>query len=685
MIFPLGGSNNGAAAPTELDDLTDVTALTPADGEVLQFNATTGQWENVPASAVGATTLDGLSDVTVNATREWAGPYTPLTGVGAPDPGTGDVGDYYVETASFPASLANIKLYGPKAASGTIWPLLGTTGVNLTLIGDANPVGYAHAGSGTHVLRVNFASGTPTIASAWGPYVATGVGERSILTYDQLTGEWADTSWRFVSAVDGGNWAALTASASGGYSILARAATVHAITLTGNVTSSGIGRPRLNVVNPSNDTGSWNARAAVIRVLLIQGGSGGYTYAWPASVIWPGGVAPVLSTAVGAVDTFQLTTWDNGTTWYGVRENGPRILDNLSDATITATQQWPGPFVISGGIGAPGAGTGNVGEFYVDQTNPAIGVLYGPKQSDNSWPLIGNQGTAFTADTTDPVDALSPNVLSNGAYYVKFSFTPPSTVTLLSAWGPLTTAGLSERSYLGYDQATRQWKETNGDFVLNTDGGAAKASTVSVTGNFSFNPNLASYFEHTLTGNANYAAFPTQINTPRFPAGESRAAHLVIALKQGGSGGYTVTWPTAFTWPGGVAPVLSTRVGDVDVFHAVSMDRGVTWNVQQIASGTGPQRVEKVSDKTDDYTFTRADAGNIVTLSGSNNKTFTVPTNANVPLPVGTRITIATVASGHISLVGDSGVTVTGTANLNSAGMVSTVIKVDTNTWISHA
>jgi len=341
--------------------------------------------------------------------------------------------------------------------------------------------------------------------------------------------------------------------------------------------------------------------------------------------------------------------------------------------------------VVTAAVGAPGAGTGNVGEYYIDSTNPAIGVLYGPKQSDNSWPLIGNQNVTWAASIGVPVDVPTTTNIAAGTYYVEITITPPSTINLIGVWGPFTQAGLSERSYLGYDQTTRQFKETNGDFMMNTDGGLAKASVnAAVTGNFSFNPQLASYFDHTLTGNVNYAAFPTQIPMPRFPSGESRAAHLVIALKQGGSGGYTVTWPTAFTWPGGVAPVLSTRVGDVDVFHAISMDRGVTWNAQQIASGTGPQRVENVSDKTADYTFTRVDAGNIVTLSGSTNRDFTVPTNANVPWPVGTRITVATVSSGHISIVGDSGVTVTGATTLNTAGQVATLIKVGTDTWITH-
>jgi hypothetical protein len=389
----------------------------------------------------------------------------------------------------------------------------------------------------------------------------------------------------------------------------------------------------------------------------------------------------VPTPADGDVLTYDDATglWVNAPSAGG--GGGAEKLDDLSDVTVTADEQWPGPFVVTGGIGAPGSGTGNVGEFYIDNTTPGAGVLYGPKQEDNTWPLIGNQNVAWTSSINTPVDTISG--LGNGHYHVQFSFTPPSTVTLLGVYGPYTSTGLGDRTYVRYNQATRQWKESANEFLLANEGGLHAAIVSNISGNFTINPNIASFHLHTFTGNVNYSAFP--VPAPRFPAGIARASHLVIAIRQGGSGGYTATWPASFVWPGGVAPTLSTCVNDVDFFHAVSYDRGTTWYATQIASGTGPSRVEKVADKTADYTFTRADAGNIVTLSGSTNRQFTIPTNANVPLPVGTRITIATVGTAHISLAGGSGVTVSGTTNLNTLGQVATVIKIGTDTWISHA
>jgi hypothetical protein len=394
---------------------------------------------------------------------------------------------------------------------------------------------------------------------------------------------------------------------------------------------------------------------------------------------------------LGDVDIDALTLSDNDVLTYNSStsqwENAapaavPSDLQSLTDVDAYATQQWPGPFTVTGGLGAPSDGTGAVGSYYIDGTNPVIGVLYGPKAASGTiWPLIGNQNSAWYAGLATPVDGLG---WSNGVYYLQFTFTPPSTIGLVAIYGPYTTSAVSDRSYLGYDQATRSWKASAGEYLLATEGGAAKAAASSVSGNFGFNPNLSSYFEHTLTGTVNYNAFTPAITQPRFPSGDTRASHLVVALKQGGSGGYTVTWPSTLTWPGGVAPVLSTRVGDIDVFHLVSYDRGVSWSGVQIASGASRNNISSVATKTADYTITRVDMGNIVVLDGADNRDFTIPTNATMPVPVGSRFTVGTMAGGHLTLVGAAGVTLTGTATLNTAGQIAEVIKVAADTWITH-
>jgi hypothetical protein len=63
-------------------------------------------------------------------------------------------------------------------------------------------------------------------------------------------------------------------------------------------------------------TGAVAGVASALELVLTQDGTGGRTATWPASVKWAGG-APVLSTAIGAVDRIVLVSYNGGTTWFG--------------------------------------------------------------------------------------------------------------------------------------------------------------------------------------------------------------------------------------------------------------------------------------------------------------------------------------------------------------------------------
>jgi len=64
--------------------------------------------------------------------------------------------------------------------------------------------------------------------------------------------------------------------------------------------------------------GPTNAKECVLRLTILQAAAGGpYTITWPASVKWPGGTAPTLSSGASARDRFVFVTEDNGTTWDG--------------------------------------------------------------------------------------------------------------------------------------------------------------------------------------------------------------------------------------------------------------------------------------------------------------------------------------------------------------------------------
>lgn len=77
------------------------------------------------------------------------------------------------------------------------------------------------------------------------------------------------------------------------------------VTLTENVTTLTISNP------PASGT------AGSFTLILKQDGTGGWTFAWPAAVVWAGGTAPTLTTDASAVDVLTFITTDGGTTWYG--------------------------------------------------------------------------------------------------------------------------------------------------------------------------------------------------------------------------------------------------------------------------------------------------------------------------------------------------------------------------------
>jgi len=298
--------------------------------------------------------------------------------------------------------------------------------------------------------------------------------------------------------------------------------------------------------------------------------------------LWENAAAAAVPSDLGDlsdVDIDPLTLADNDVLTYNATtdawENAPTAaaatdLDSLTDVTISSTREWPGPFAVTVGAGAPTSGTGTVGAFYIDGTTPGAAVLYGPKQPENTWPLIGTQNIDWGGGVGNPVGNAANALL----WYVRIS---PMSVPQ-DVWGPLTVTGVGERSVLSFSSASLDWVHDNGEFVTSVDGGNHVATTnITLSGDYTVNPNTASYFNLTLTGNASFSSAPFfNFIRPR-TAIQTRASRITMSLAQGGDGSYLVTWPSTVKWPGGSAPTLSTTVGAVDVFDFISFDNGNSW------------------------------------------------------------------------------------------------------------
>jgi len=53
---------------------------------------------------------------------------------------------------------------------------------------------------------------------------------------------------------------------------------------------------------------------------------------------------------------------------------------------------------------------------------------------------------------------------------------------------------------------------------------------------------------------------------------------MLLVVKQGGTGSYTIAWPASVKWAGATAPTLSTAVGNVDIIEMFTVDNGTTWH-----------------------------------------------------------------------------------------------------------
>jgi hypothetical protein len=106
----------------------------------------------------------------------------------------------------------------------------------------------------------------------------------------------------FVRATGGGREDVSTVAAAGTTETLNLAdGNVHDVTLDDNCTFTF--------------SGTAASVACGFTLILRQDGTGSRTVTWPASVDWPGGTAPTLTTTASAVDVFTFLTVDNGTTW----------------------------------------------------------------------------------------------------------------------------------------------------------------------------------------------------------------------------------------------------------------------------------------------------------------------------------------------------------------------------------
>lgn len=192
-------------------------------------------------------------------------------------------------------------------------------------------------------------------------------------------------------------------------------------------------------------------------------------------------------------------------------------------------------------------------ELYSKQQTPnnnSVSYLY--FMADNSANEKGSFGGQIYGQMINATDGNETSAVSYNAYV------NGSNANFIKLEG---NKGVYGRTYFG--KATTH----NGNILESCRPTANKSGSVSL--DMELGGNWQSW---TLTGNV------TSISFTSLSGSNYYAMSVTLEIIQGGSGGYTITWPSSVKWAdGGTAPTLSTGVGEIDFIQLMSRDQGVTW------------------------------------------------------------------------------------------------------------
>lgn len=231
--------NNGY----ELDELHDVQITTPASGNTLIYNATTGVWRNANITAgTGISVTNGAGSITIANTGVTSVTGTsPVSSSGGATPAISLASGYGDTQNPYASKTANTFLAAPNGAAGvpTFRAIVAADVPTL----NQNTTGTASNVTGT-VAIANGGSGATTAAAARTNFGATTVGSNlftltnpSAITFLRVN---ADNT---VSALDAATFrnaiGAGTSSTTGTVTSVSGTGTVSGLSLSGTVTTSG--------------------------------------------------------------------------------------------------------------------------------------------------------------------------------------------------------------------------------------------------------------------------------------------------------------------------------------------------------------------------------------------------------------------------------------------------------------
>jgi len=188
------------------------------------------------------------------------------------------------------------------------------------------------------------------------------------------------------------------------------------------------------------------------------------------------------------------------------------------------------------------------------------------------------------------------------------------------------------------------------------------------------------------TGNGTYVAQTIGSNGQVLTANSAQADGVewttinALPTQTGNSGRFLTTDGSSATW---AVPTLN-QISTVSVSSATTNDvlffNGTNWVNRYVAAIPFIINAQTATS----YTLVAGDAGDIVEVNNSSPITVTIPTNASVPFPIGTQITLLQTGPGQITVAGPSGGTLNATpgTKLRAQWSSATLLKRATDTWV---
>jgi hypothetical protein len=331
---------------------------------------------------------------------------------------------------------------------------------------------------------------------------------------------------------------------------------------------------------------------------------------------------------LGATTANIDATYNNGTAGVGA----------------TLTHNTNGAFPSSAG-GASGWAVGK-GILVKNQTNKAQNGRY----------YVSNMGSAST-----------PYVLTRCSYCDEASEIPGAYIFVQDG----TSAGTGWIQVVE-DPATFVVGTDNIDvFQFSGSGTITAGMNISVSGNQVSTVIDPEFTDITVTGNVDFT-------------GATVTGLASLPSQSGNNGKYLTTDGSNASWATVNATPALDDLTDVTITSRATNDvvyyNGTTWVNRYV--GAIPVITNAQTGTT--YTLVAGDAGDIIEINNASSITLTIPTNASVPFPVGTQITILQTGAGQITVAGPSGGTLNSTpgTKLRAQWSSATLLKRATDTWV---